>query len=175
VSKVRGGGRKAIPLGGIVLVLGILCAAPAAVYSGGAASPNSAHPEANSAPARGELITLIQEFLKNVPNNERSTFDGFFADDLIYTRATGQLITKKDILADTGNKIAPRAGATYTGEDFTVHRYGEMAVVNFRLVMHASENDQAVTHMFRNTGTFIERSGRWQVVAWQATPIVEQK
>ena len=120
---------------------------------------------------KSELIEQVQRFLADVPKNERSTFNRFFADDVIYTRGTGQVITKKDILADTGNPSVPRANATFTGEDFNVHQYGEMAIVNFRLVMHATDNGQSVTRSFRNTGTFMKRNGLWQAVAWQATPI----
>lgn len=125
--------------------------------------------------AHQELIALVQKFLADVPQNQRETFDRFFADDIIYTRATGQVVTKKDILADTGNSTAPRANATYNGEDFQVHEYGNLAVVNFRLVMHASEDGKAIMRSFRNTGTFQKRNGHWQAIAWQATPIQEKE
>src|SRR5579885_2065640 len=46
--------------------------------------------------AQPELIAVIQNFLKDVPKNERATFDRFFADDVIYTRGTGQVVTKND-------------------------------------------------------------------------------
>jgi len=117
----------------------------------------------------------VQDFLKKVPANQRSTYNRFFADDVIYTRNSGQVVTKKDILADTGNPTVPRANAMFTGEDFTVHQYGNLAVVNFRLVMHATDKDTPVTHSFRNTGTFMKRNGQWQAVAWQATPIAERQ
>ena len=130
-------------------------------------------PQRQNAPQ--ELIAMIQNFLRDVPKNDRATFDRFFADDVIYTRGTGQVITKKDILADTGNSTAPRANATYEGQDFQVHQYGDLAVVNFRLVMHATEDNKPLTRTFRNTGTFMKRNGQWQAVAWQATPIEEKK
>jgi len=138
------------------------------------ANPEQAAREASAA-EKQELITLVEDFLRNVPKNERATFDRFFADDIIYTRGTGQVITKKDILADTGDSNAPRSNATYGGEDFQVHKYGNFAVVNFRLVMHATENNKPVTRRFRNTGTFERRKGRWQAIAWQATPLEEKK
>lgn len=138
------------------------------------ADPQGAATEATEA-EKQELIALVQNFLRDVPKNERTTFDQFFADDIIYTRGTGQVITKKDILADTGNSTAPRANARYDGEDFQVHKYGNLAVVNFRLVMHATENNKPVTRTFRNTGTFMKRNGQWQTIAWQATPIQEKK
>src|SRR5690242_7774979 len=125
--------------------------------------------------AQQELIAVVQNFLKDVPKNERATFDRFFADDIIYTRGTGQIVTKKDILTDTGTSTAPRANAKYEGEDFQVHQYGDLAIVNFRLVMHATEENKPVTRTFRNTGTFMKRNGRWQAIAWQATPIQEKK
>ena len=167
--------RKAIPLCGIVLVLGSI-GCGYTIYS---PSSTTYFSLAQSAPPRGdnskELIAVIQKFLSEVPANKRETYDGFFADDVIYTRNSGQVVTKKDILADTGNPTAPRANATFDGEDFTVHQYGDMAVVNFRLVMHDTENNQPVTKSFRNTGTFAKRNGHWQAVAWQATPIAEKQ
>lgn len=174
MSEVQSAVRKAIPLCGIVLVLGCIARGHIGV---GIDLPMSRKVVglAGSSSAQPEPVALVQAFLKNVPENRRSTFDDFFADDVLYTRGTGKLITKKDILADSGNATAPRANATYSGEDFTVHQYGDMAVVNFRLVMHATENEKPVTRMFRNTGTFMRRNATWQAVAWQATPIVEEK
>lgn len=166
--------RRTIPLCGIVLILGSLACDSVSFYTAMVKRSEPAEQAKLSAATQEELIALIQEFLKNVSNNERATFDRFFADDVIYTRSSGILITKKDILADTGDATVGRANATFTGEDFTVHRYGDIAVVNFRLVIHATENDKQVTRTFRNTGTFVKRSGRWQAVAWQATPIAEK-
>lgn len=163
--------QRTIPLCGIVLVLGTLACRRVSFYSYTDNSVEQA--QNNPAPSKEELISLIQAFLKDVPNNDRATFNRFFTDDVVYTRGSGLLITKKDILADTGKTTVARANATFNGEDFTVHQYGDTAVVNFRLVMHAAENDKPVTRTFRNTGTFMKRNGRWQAVAWQATPIAE--
>ena len=172
MSTTRSVARKTIPLCGIVLVLGMVGCGRISFYSYTAGS--TVHAQTESTPARQQLITLIQTFLNDVPKNQRATFDRFFADDIIYTRGTGQVITKKDILADTENSTAPRANATYEGQDFQVHQYGNFAVVNFRLIMHATENDKPVTRRFRNTGTFMKRNGQWQAIAWQATPIAEK-
>lgn len=173
MSRKQSVARKTIPLCGIVLVLGMLGCGRISFYTA-VANPEQGAGEASAA-EKQELITLVQDFLKNVPNNERATFDRFFADDIIYTRGTGQVITKKDILADTGNSTASRASATYEGENFQVHKYGNFGVVNFRLVMHATENNKPVTRTFRNTGTFERRKGEWRAIAWQATPIAEKK
>jgi hypothetical protein len=172
VSQKQSVARKTIPLCGIVLVLGMLGCGRVFFHS---ANFDSEPGTKSDTAEKQELITTIQHFLKDVPKNERRTFDLFFADDVIYTRGTGQVITKKDILADTGDSTVPRANATYEGEDFQVHWYGPFAVVNFRLVMHATEDNKPVTRTFRNTGTFMKRNRQWQAIAWQATPIEQKK
>ena len=173
MSRNQSVARKTIPLAGIVLFLGTVSCGRVSFYS--ASVDQNVHAESPNLAARQELIALVETFLKDVPGNERSTFDRFFADDILYTRATGQLVTKKDILADTGNTTVPRANASFRAEDFQVHPYGDMAIVNFRLVMQATEKDKPVMRTFRNTGTFMKRDGVWQAVAWQATPISEKK
>ncbi|HSE48487.1 MAG TPA: nuclear transport factor 2 family protein, partial [Terriglobales bacterium] len=116
-----------------------------------------------------QLTALLREFLAGVSKNDNSVYDRFFADDLIYTRSAGVTITKTDIMKsfDEPPPKDARQG-TYTAEDVTVRQYGSTAIVAFRLVQ---KMDDGETNTFRNTGTFIRRNNRWQVVAWQATRI----
>lgn len=127
--------------------------------------------------ATRELTGLLREFLDAAGRGDRAVFDKFFADDVIYTRATGVVITKADIMASLEKAAAsapPRETTTYSAEDISVHEYGEMAVVAFRLEGRTGQADgKVVTAHYRNTGTFLRRDGRWQAVAWQATKISE--
>jgi ketosteroid isomerase-like protein len=120
-----------------------------------------------------QVTQLVRSFLANVPKNDPKVFQEFFADDVIYTRAVGVTVAKADILKNIGVRAASDPQATYDADDFTVHPYGEMAVVNFRLIMHNTEGGKATTSYFRNTGTFLKRHGKWQAVAWQATRVPE--
>ena len=120
-----------------------------------------------------QVTERVRGFLANVPKNDPKVFQDFFADDVIYTRATGLTVTKADILKNIDVRAASDPQATYEAEDFTVHPYGEMAVVNFRLILHNVENGKPVTAYYRNTGTFLKRDGKWQAVAWQATKVPE--
>jgi hypothetical protein len=112
---------------------------------------------------------LVRGFLANVPKNDPKVFQEFFADDVIYTRSAGVTVNKAEILKNIGVRATNEPEATYDADDFTVHPYGSMAVVNFRLIQH----NGAQTNYFRNTGTFLKRNGKWQVVAWQATKVPE--
>ncbi|MGB7283160.1 MAG: nuclear transport factor 2 family protein [Candidatus Acidiferrum sp.] len=122
-----------------------------------------------------EVTALLQEFMAAAGRDDPAVFGEFFADDVIYTRATGAVITKADIMKSLGKPAAALEGKTsYSAEDITVHEYGETVIVAFRLEGRTEYADGKVeTSHYRNTGTFLKRSGRWQAVAWQATKISE--
>lgn len=124
-------------------------------------------------PTTQQVTQRVRDFLSNVPKNDPGVFQDFFADDVIYTRSAGVTVTKADILKNIDVRATNEPQATFDADDFTVHPYGEMAVVNFRLIMHNTENGKATTTYFRNTGTFLKRNGKWQAVAWQATKVPE--
>jgi ketosteroid isomerase-like protein len=119
-----------------------------------------------------QVTQTVRDFLAAVPKGEKQTFDNFFADDVIYTRAAGVTVSKADIIRNIDVRAANDPTATYGADDFTVHLYdGNMAVVNFRLTMHSQNGGKEETAYFRNTGTFLKRNGKWQAVAWQATKV----
>lgn len=116
-----------------------------------------------------ELTTLLHDFLAGV--SEAAVHDRFWADDLVYTSSSGTRTSKAEIMrgfdaAENGDTDEPEP--EYSAEDIEVKVYGATAVVAFRLV--ASTPGEARSQYF-NTGTFVKRANRWQVVAWQATVI----
>jgi ketosteroid isomerase-like protein len=123
-----------------------------------------------------ELTALLHYFLTGVSNNDNSVYGRFFADDLIYTRSAGVTITKADILKSVAEPPPPgEPTSTYDADDITVHAYGNMAIMNFRLIQHVTNKDGSTeTNYYRNTGTFLKLNGRWQVVAWQATRVPQK-
>ena len=122
-----------------------------------------------------EVTALLREFIAGAGSGDRAIFDKFFADDVIYTRATGVVITKASIMESLGKPSPASEGkSSYSAEDITVHDYGDTAIVAFRLEGRTEHADGKLeTAHYRNTGTFLRRKGRWQAVAWQATKISE--
>ena len=120
-----------------------------------------------------EVTALLREFLAAAGGGDRAVFDKFFAEDVIYTRATGAVISKTDIMNSLSKPAPASEGrSTYSAEDITVHEYGDTVVVAFRLVGRTVRGDGKMeTSNYRNTGTFLRRDGRWQAVAWQATKV----
>jgi len=125
--------------------------------------------------ATEEVTALLREFIGAAGSGDRAIFEKFFADDVIYTRASGLVITKASIMESLGKPATVAEGkSSYSAEDITVHEYGDTVVVAFRLEGRTEHRDGKVeTAHYRNTGTFLRRNGRWQAVAWQATKISE--
>jgi len=120
-----------------------------------------------------QLTTLLNQFLEGAGRGDRAVFVKFFADDVIYTRGTGIVVTKTQILENIDTRAA-EGNSTYSAEDITVHEYGDTAVVAFRLEGRTEHADKTVEAAhFRNTGTFLRRNGQWQAIAWQATKIAD--
>jgi len=127
---------------------------------------------AQSAPDAPELTKLLQDFLAGAGRNDVAVHERFWADDLIYTSSTGRRMGKADILSDVRKEGPPKPGdetVTYTAEDIRIQQYGDTAIVAFRLVGTTEKKGIKAVANYLNTGTFLKRDDKWQVVAWQAT------
>lgn len=123
---------------------------------------------AQPATPEATLTALVHHFLDGASRSDAVVHDAFWAEDLIYTSSSGRRFGKPELMA--GLPPAPIPPTTrYTAEDVQVLVFGGMAVVAFRMVATSTEN--APVQQFLNSGTFILRDGRWQVVNWHATRI----
>jgi ketosteroid isomerase-like protein len=128
--------------------------------------------DAEAAKDGPELTRLLNEFLAGASRNEAAAHDRFWADELVYTGSSGRRVGKADILKDVRSAPVPKPGdptTTYGAEDVHIQQYGDTAIVAFRLVGTTERNGKTDVASYLNTGTFLKRSGRWRVVAWQAT------
>ena len=138
----------------------LLLATLAAAFTGAGAQAGDAD----------QVLELLDDFLANA--GVRSAHERFWADDLVYTSSGGTRTTKDAILASFVDAPAGEAqspGPVYSADEVQLKRYGDTAVVAFRLV--ATPPGDAPVDYYFNTGTFVKRNGEWRVVAWQATKI----
>lgn len=128
--------------------------------------------QAQKAPAAAELTKLLNEFLAGASHNDAAMHDRFWAEDVIYTGSSGRRRGKAEIMKDVRSAPAPKPGdpkTTYTAEDVRIQQYGNTAIVAFRLVATTEKDGKTEVANYLNTGTFLKRKGKWQVVSWQAT------
>lgn len=128
--------------------------------------------QAQTAPAAAELTKLLQDFLVGAGRNDVAMHERFWADDLIYTASAGRRIGKADILREVRAEPHPKPGdeeTVYSAEDIRIQQYADTAVVAFRLVATSQKDGKKQVSNYLNSGTFLKRDNKWQVVNWQAT------
>ena len=127
---------------------------------------------AQTAPDAAELTKLLKDFLAGASRNDPTVHERFWADDLIYTRSAGRRVNKAEILHDVRNAPAPKPQdpkTVYTAEDIRIQQYGDTAIVAFRLVAATDSGGTINVANLLNSGTFVKRNSKWQVVNWQST------
>jgi hypothetical protein len=125
-----------------------------------------------TAPDAAELTKLLNDFLAGASRNDADMHDRFWADDLIYTGSSGRRLGKAELMKDVreeGPTVPGGDSAVYSAEDIRIQQYGTTAIVAFRLVGVATKDGKSETTNYLNSGTFLKRDGKWQVVNWQAT------
>jgi ketosteroid isomerase-like protein len=127
---------------------------------------------AQTAPDAAELTKLLNDFLAGASRNDAAIHERFWADDLIYTRSAGRRVNKAEILRDVRSAPPPKPDdpkTVFTAEDVRIQQYGNTAIVAFRLVSTTEIQGTKQVANLLNSGTFVKRNGRWQVVNWQST------
>jgi ketosteroid isomerase-like protein len=124
------------------------------------------------------VLEALRDFLAAASRGDKEVLKGFFADDVIYTGSTGIRMDKAAVMKSIGAIAANGAKVSYQAQDIAVQPYDDTVIVNFQMVVDDEDKGKREKTYFRNTGTFLKRNGKWQVVAWQATkapPAAETK
>lgn len=124
------------------------------------------------APDAAELTKLLNDFLAGASRSDAQIHDVFWADDLIYTRSAGARVNKAEVMRSVRSAPAPKPTdpkTIYTAEDIRIQQYGTTAIVAFRLVATTEKDGTTQVANLLNSGTFLKRNGKWQVVNWQST------
>ncbi len=127
-----------------------------------------------TAPEATDLTKLLNEFLAGASRNDAAVHDRFWAEDVIYTGSGGRRRGKTDIMRDVRSAPAPKPGdptTTFTAEDVRIQQYGNTAIVAFRLVGTTVRGANTEVMNYLNSGTFVKRNTKWQVVNWQSTRV----
>lgn len=140
-------------------------------YFGAAALP------ALSAPAgdepESELLKLESQIAQAVVRRDVAFVQRVWGDDFFYTGVRGETKTKKDIVAELESGELRFERLQF--DDQRVRMYGETAVVTGRATTKGRGPQGEISGQFRYTRVYVRRSGQWQLVAFQGTPIAAER
>jgi ketosteroid isomerase-like protein len=146
-----------------VLAIALLCLVSLSLAVGQQASRKSGVEE--------EIKKQEENWARAVVKEGAPSVDEYEADDIITTdpsgRVTGKAQDKTD-LSSGDYKIQSEELS-----DLKVHIYGNIAVAAATNFMKGTYKGQDLTGKYRFTDTWVERNGKWQVVASQYTKVLE--
>ena len=118
-----------------------------------------------------ELLRGVEEHLAMAwVEGERSFIEQVLADDWSVTDLTGRVLKKAEVLEEAfGSK--DRKIVSMKIDDVSVRPFGDWAIVTGRTQAAGEYQGEVVEVTLRFTDVFVYRSGRWRVVASQATLI----
>jgi ketosteroid isomerase-like protein len=117
-----------------------------------------------------EVLAADAERVRALLANDFAALEALLGDDLAYVHSNGMLDTKASYIESL------RSGAsrylTMDMSDVSVRTFGEdVAVINAKFEATVQVRSGVVNPKPRVLIVYAKRDGRWQMVAWQSTPI----
>ncbi len=136
------------------------------------ASVQTTEKEANrmESKTQEEIRQLEGRRLRAMMDADTAALDRILGDDLTYTHSNGAVDTKASFLAALKSGKLKYESVTTDGQ---VRVQGDTAVVTGRGAMKVRAGDRELDMAVRFTDVYVKRDGRWQMIAWQSTRIVE--
>ena len=119
--------------------------------------------------AEQEVTQLTDQYIAALKAKDTASLERIWGDDLTFINPGGLVLTKSQRLADI------QSGAnrfdSLEASDRMVRVYGDVAVMTSLTTMKGQYGGQEASGQYRVTNVFARRSGAWQIVSLQMTPI----
>lgn len=115
-----------------------------------------------------ELYRLEEVWNSAHVRGNADALDKLWADDLIVTIAAMPVMKKSEALAMVTSNRMPFT--KYETSELAVKRFNNSALVIGRLQRERSMNGKTISDDWRFTKVYVMSQGRWQVIAWHASP-----
>ena len=112
-----------------------------------------------------EIRSLEDRRFRAMVGGDAAALEELLADDLVYTHSSASVDTKASLIESITSR---RPYQQVERSDEQIRLYGDAAVVNgqARIELRGPR-----TLNLRYVDVWVRRGGRWQMVAWQSTPI----
>lgn len=119
--------------------------------------------------AEQQVLQAEKDRFAAMLKNDAPTLDRLIADDVTYVHGSATMVTKSQFIGDLTSGAFKYLTITPDEKEWKVRVVGNVAVVNGaaaeRVVDHGKQQDIKI----RFTDVHVNRNGRWQMIAWQAT------
>jgi uncharacterized protein (TIGR02246 family) len=126
--------------------------------------------------AEEEVRKLERQWLDAYEQNNPEAMERIVADDFTITFPGGSIQTKPQLM--TMIRAPRRAGQPqmkFFTEDVQSRAYGDTVILMGRVITEYERDGKTVKEQSRYTDTYVQRNGRWQVVASHLSNVEEAK
>lgn len=106
-----------------------------------------------------------------LPKGDVAALDKIYADDLVYTNARGETLTKAQHLADVKGRTL--SFVSFKHSDVSVHVYGNTGIVTGISTSAVSYNGVVSSSPRKFVNVYVKQGGRWLCAAHTETPMVQ--
>jgi len=122
--------------------------------------------------AEREVLKVEEELDQAFAKGDTATLDRIWADDVIYTSASGQVFTKAQY--PERFRSGARKFDSFAHDDIRVRLYGNMAVLTGRSTSVLHDGGKLSAGPRRFTHIYVKQDGRWRLVAHQVTDVAKE-
>ena len=124
-----------------------------------------------------ELMQMERDWSTAFLTHDTATIDRILADDYVGTDGRGIMTSKAEEI-DEAKPPKPGASPPFiildeSVTDMKVRIYGNVAVVNGRVIEKIRANDREGEIQYRRTTVWVKRQGRWQCVSFHGSRILQ--
>ncbi len=123
------------------------------------------------APADAELMAIDRNWNVMRLAGDADALEPLIADDWLLTHSDGRTQTKDEYLDELRTRSRTNNGIE--NRDVALRRYGETAVVTGTSVQSGITDGKPWEGQFRFTRVWVQREGRWQMVASHSSRIAQ--
>jgi hypothetical protein len=100
---------------------------------------------------------------------DEAALNRLLSDDLTYTHSSALFQNKSQFIADLKAGQIKYVSVSPSEPDWKIRIIGNVAVVNGLADVHVVDHGKDLTFKIRYTNVHTNRSGAWQMMAWEAT------
>ena len=113
------------------------------------------------------IIDLDKKRMTAMAQKDIAKLNELIADDLVYTHSSARLDTKQSLIgAMEGGKTVYTA---VVPSDVKAQDFGDTVVLTGNARISVNSGGNAMNFGVRFTDVWVNKSGQWQMVAWQST------
>jgi len=120
---------------------------------------------------KAEVMKAEDARNESLPKGDVPALEKIYSDDLVYTNARGETLTKTQHLADIKNRKL--SFVSFKHSDVSVHVYGNMGIVTGVSTSAVSLNGVVSSSPRKFMNIYVKQDGKWLCAGHSETPMIQ--